>query len=98
MATTHRDEDGADGGSDGKGGRVTVTVDFDQASNPELYASVTAVPPGKQRAQRVRSLMLRGHMLELMQGPPGHVACRPAAPAPPRHSGLEDVFGDPLGG
>src|SRR5687767_8119267 len=97
MTTTHRDEETLDGGSDGKGGRVTVTVDFDQASNPELHALVSAVPPGKQRAQRVRSLMLKGHMFELMQCHPGHGTFPPAA-RPVPHSGAEDVFGEPLEG
>jgi hypothetical protein len=41
---------------------VTVTIDFNRLSDPELFALVTAVPPGKQRARRVRSLMLMGHM------------------------------------
>ena len=83
MTTTRCDEERLDAGSDGKGGRVTVTVDFDQASNPELHALVAAVPPGKQRAQRVRSLMLKGHMFELMQSHPGHPPSPPAGRSAP---------------
>lgn len=96
--SARRQSDGRGGGRpDSKASRVTVTVDFDQESNPELWAAVTAVSPGKQRAQRVRSLMLKGCMVELMQGLPAKtVAPRVASAA--SESGADDVFGAPVDG
>jgi hypothetical protein len=98
MGRAREDGEAPADGSDGKGGRITVTVDFDERSNPELYTTVIAVAPGKQRAQRVRSLMLKGHMVELMQASPAHRAPRPAPAMSPSGSGAADVFGPPLEG
>ena len=94
--TSHEDE--ADEVSARKRGRVTVTVDFDQASNPELYEEVMKVKRGKQRAQRIRSMMLKGYMVELGPGLRGQGVPRTAAALPTSTSGAEDVFGAPLEG
>jgi hypothetical protein len=78
-------------------GRITVAVDFDERANPELYALVTQVAAGKQRAQRIRSLMLMGYMFERMQGGPAAAAIqRPTAAQRSVSGGADDVFGSPL--
>ena len=78
-------------------GRITVAVDFDENANPELYALVTQVAAGKQRAQRIRSLMLMGYMFERMQGAPAAAAIdRPTAAQRPVSGGADDVFGAPF--
>jgi hypothetical protein len=78
-------------------GRITVSVDFDEHANPELYALVTQVAAGKQRAQRIRSLMLMGYMFERMQGAPAPAATQRATTATrPLSGGADDVFGAPL--
>src|SRR3954447_14949390 len=98
MGKQRRGEADPDSGSAGKGGRVTVTVDFDLEANPELYAVVTAVALGKQRAQRVRSLMLKGHVFEVMHGLPGRVVSQTATRLSSPQSGADEVFGAPLDG
>ena len=78
-------------------GRITVAVDFDENANPELYALVTQVAAGKQRAQRIRSLMLMGYMFERMQGAPASAAIhRPTAAQRSVSGGADDVFGAPF--
>jgi hypothetical protein len=78
-------------------GRITVSVDFDEHANPELYELVTQVAAGKQRAQRIRSLMLMGYMFERMQGAPALAAIRaPIAAQRPVSGGADDVFGAPF--
>lgn len=78
-------------------GRITVAVDFDEHANPELYALVTQVAAGKQRAQRIRSLMLMGYMFERMQGAPASAAIQgPVAAQRPVSGGADDVFGSPF--
>lgn len=78
-------------------GRITVAVDFDEHANPELYALVTQVAAGKQRAQRIRSLMLMGYMFERTQGAPALAAIRaPIAAQRPVSSGADEVFGAPF--
>jgi hypothetical protein len=78
-------------------GRITVAVDFDEHANPELYALVTQVAAGKQRAQRIRSLMLMGYMFERMQGAPASAASQgPMAAQRPVSGGADDVFGSPF--
>jgi hypothetical protein len=78
-------------------GRITVSVDFDEHANPELYALVTQVAAGKQRAQRIRSLMLMGYMFERMQGAPASAAVQgPIAAQRPVSGGADDVFGAPF--
>jgi hypothetical protein len=78
-------------------GRITVSVDFDEHANPELFALVTQVAAGKQRAQRIRSLMLMGYMFERVQGAPAPAAMQRATSAQrPVPGGADDVFGSPL--
>src|SRR3954452_10218030 len=74
---------------------VTVTVDFNRKADAELFALVTAVPPGKQRARRVRSLMLIGHAVELVRGGSMAPASEQQVPKASR-SGAEDVFEAPV--
>ncbi len=97
MSTVRQHDDSGGGQPRANGGRVTVTVDFDCASNPELFTAISAVPAGKQRAQRVRSLMLKGLMVESMQGLPARMTIAPAA-ATAANCGADDVFGAPVDG
>jgi hypothetical protein len=98
MSQARRDGEEPGPGPEGKGGRITVTVDFDPDTYPELHALVRAVAPGKQRAERIRSLMIKGHMVELMRSLPAIGVPRTVAASPPSPGGAEDVFGDPLEG
>src|SRR5688572_30622550 len=98
MGRSRRDGEEPGLGSEGKGGRITVTVDFDPDTYPELHALVRAVAPGKQRAERIRSLMIKGHMVELMRSLPAIGVSRTAVASVPSSGGAEDVFGDPLDG
>lgn len=80
----------------GRAGRITVAVDFDEQANPELYAAVMAVAPGKQRALRIRSLMVKGHTFERMQLAPAPAVLRAPPASQPQPAGADDVFGPPV--
>jgi len=83
------------GGADGAD-RFGIYAEFDRASSPELFAALGAIVPGKQRAQRLRMLALKGWMFEQMQ-PLLHGSRSAAATKTPveRH-GADDVFGAPI--
>jgi hypothetical protein len=78
------------------GDRITVTTDFDRAANPELYAAIASVPRGKNRAQRLRMLALKGLMFEQALVLPGRPSLRPVSPTSPSRPGADDVFGAPV--
>ena len=86
----------ADGGGADGADRFGIYAEFDRASSPELFAALGAILPGKQRAQRLRMLALKGWMFEQMQ--PLLHGSRPSAvaKAPVECQGADDVFGAPI--
>jgi hypothetical protein len=83
-------------GSEALTERITVTTDFDRQANPELFAAMAGVNRGKQRAQRLRMLALKGLLLEQMHALPGRAAPRIVSTPPQAQSGADDVFGAPI--
>ena len=73
---------------------VQVTVDINRMTDPELFAAVTAVRPGKPRGRRVRSLMLVGYMVGVLgnRSPPPHLGPVSSVAG----SGAADVFEPPV--
>jgi hypothetical protein len=73
---------------------LAVYAEFDSATSPELFAALTQIPKGKQRATRLRGLALKGlmyeHMASLMTTPPSRSL------SANRSAGAGDVFSDPL--
>ncbi|MGY4828520.1 hypothetical protein ACVNIS_08080 [Sphaerotilaceae bacterium SBD11-9] len=96
MTQTHSKEPFADVGSEVYMDRITVTTDFDRSANPELFAAMAAVTRGKQRAQRLRMLALKGLMVEQMHAMPGRASSGGVSPSPQTKSGADDVFGAPI--
>lgn len=83
------------GGADGAD-RFGIYAEFDRASSPELFAALGAIAPGKQRAQRLRMLALKGWMFEQMQPLLHGARSAAAAQTPVERHGADDVFGAPI--
>ena len=82
---------GADGAD-----RFGIYAEFDRASSPELFAALGAIVSGKQRAQRLRMLALKGWMFEQMQPLLHGSRSAAAAKTPVERHGADDVFGAPI--
>ena len=73
---------------------VQVSVDINRMTDPELFAAVTAVRPGKPRGRRVRSLMLVGYMVGVLGNRTAPPDVGPVSSA--AGSGAADVFEPPV--
>jgi hypothetical protein len=96
MNWTRPDDLVGDVDTEGGADRITVTTDFDRGSNPELFVVLAPIAPGKQRAQRLRMLALKGLMFEQMQSMPLRTPPLGSPATRPTQSGADDVFGAPL--
>ncbi len=91
----HRDADRDVGGEAGPD-RFGVYAEFDRASSPELFAALGSIARGKQRAQRLRMLALKGWMFEQMEPMLSRARSMPLPAPPTQAAGAGDVFGAPL--
>jgi len=94
VSATRRSKRAGEPGGPAASNWLAVHTEFDSATSPELFAALTQIPKGRQRAKRLRGLALKGlmyeHMAALMTMPPSR-----SVPTN-RPAGASDVFSDPL--